>query len=252
MQMRIRLSRWEDGVHKEDSTARLDRWATHESDSVDLEFVSKDASITLRLQQQPHMLARDMGVGSVLWDGAFVLSAYLFEMRKSYQGLRCIELGSGVGLVGLLLACMGAQVVMTDRPAVIPVLQGNIRQNCAHCAGTPEAQSLQWGVPGCLEQAAALTRQQPFGLIVASDCIYIDQVGQAPSTQHFLELCAVLCSKHTRALITFEARSDELRQAFVDGASATGFQVCRLDHQDRLPVMLQVDYIELYELRLIR
>lgn len=53
-----------------------------------------------------------------------------------------IELGSGPGLAGLLAAKCGAQVVITDKAVVLPLIEENIRLNglsvtpTASCSGT--------------------------------------------------------------------------------------------------------------------
>lgn len=50
-------------------------------------------------------------VNCVVWDAAIVLSKYLEELYKKqntyFKGLNVVELGAGVGCVGLTAACLG-------------------------------------------------------------------------------------------------------------------------------------------------
>jgi predicted nicotinamide N-methyase len=61
---------------------------------------------------QPKALnASRMGVGACVWEGEMLLAAYLASMpRHRFQGARCVELGCGPGLAGMVLAKMGANV----------------------------------------------------------------------------------------------------------------------------------------------
>lgn len=43
-----------------------------------VDFASEDGDVTVAIQQQPNALtAKKMGVGACVWDGAFLLAAYL-------------------------------------------------------------------------------------------------------------------------------------------------------------------------------
>lgn len=85
----------------------------------------------LPLQAQPSGLtAKKVGVGACLWDGALVLAAYLRTLpRHRFHGMRCVELGAGVGTVGLVAARLGAHATITDIRKVLPLLQDNLAAN---------------------------------------------------------------------------------------------------------------------------
>ncbi|KAL3699378.1 hypothetical protein R1sor_017400 [Riccia sorocarpa] len=63
--------------------------------------------------------------------------------------MRVLELGSGTGMVGIVAACLGAHVILTDLPHVIPNLEYNMELNrgaIQAAGGSVESRVLSWGV----------------------------------------------------------------------------------------------------------
>ncbi|KAK9815244.1 hypothetical protein WJX72_000525 [[Myrmecia] bisecta] len=256
--MKFCLEGWEDGQPVQSWLTSPDRWQTQAAERVTVEV---QPGLSVLIQQQPSKLtANRLGVGACLWDGALVLTAYLSaQPRDSFQGLRCLELGAGVGLVGLVLAKLGASVMLTDKPALTSLLRGNVAKNWLGARphpsvpadrprGRADVAALEWGKPGYMDQVAAFAKE-PLDLVVATDCCYIDPEGETPDSNHFVKACAGLCSAKTRCLVTFETRSDELRQGFLTAAQTKFSHVEQIPHS-QVPEEYQVEYIELYELRL--
>ena len=51
------------------------------------------------------------------------------SLPPASPGMKCVELGAGVGLVGLALAAMGARVAITDVDKVLPLMLANLEAN---------------------------------------------------------------------------------------------------------------------------
>ena len=110
--------------------------------------------------------------GALLWDSAVILTSLLARRVEGLQAavveagatLRCIELGAGLGLVGLGAAALGCSTVLTDRAECIPLLEEGIRENRLEHRAT--ARTLDWGDS---EAAEALGT---FDLVLAADCLY--------------------------------------------------------------------------------
>lgn len=258
---KIKLKTWEDGQLVEQDIDTPDRWTIHASEQLSITFGDK----TVALQQRPQALnATRIGVGACLWEGELLLAAYLAEQPlHRYIGARCVELGAGPGLAGLLLARLGAHVVLTDKAAVLPIIEDNIKLNGlapgAIDRGSAQVQPLEWGAPGYMDAVATLAADG-VDLVIAADCCYIDNElppGESPSTAHFVAAAAGLCAARggggggaataSRCLVSFELRSQEVKDTFLREAAAAFKHVARVP-PEKLPRGCRVQHIELYEL----
>ncbi|XP_041968466.1 protein-lysine methyltransferase METTL21D-like [Aricia agestis] len=114
-------------------------------------------------------------VNCVVWDASLVLAKYLETMCQSkpdfLSGVRVLELGSGLGVVGLTAATLGAQVTLTDLPEALPLLRLNIAENkskIGSMGGYAIAESLVWG------DTNSEIQKQEFDMIVMADCVYYE------------------------------------------------------------------------------
>jgi predicted nicotinamide N-methyase len=136
--------------------------------------------------------------GARIWDAGLALSALLAD--PSLAGKRILELGSGTGVAGLSAASAGAQVLLSDLPTNVPLLEANIEANrLGHSA---RAVQLRWGCAAD-EYQAALAGQ--FDLICGSDLLY------APNTFDDLLSSLVKLSTpgRTEVLLTYPPRYTE-------------------------------------------
>ncbi|XP_050667122.1 protein N-lysine methyltransferase METTL21D-like [Leptidea sinapis] len=114
-------------------------------------------------------------VNCVVWDASLVLAKYL-EMMCHHKpdflsGVRVLELGSGLGVVGLTAATLGAQVTLTDLPEALPLLRLNIAENkskIVSMGGYAIAESLVWG------DNNSEIKKQEFDMILLADCVYYE------------------------------------------------------------------------------
>ena len=99
------------------------------------------------------------GNGATCWDSALAFATAVSSSgdddnsvaaTTDWRGLRVLELGSGVGLVALALACRGANVVATERAIALPLLEKNVEANAAlvkRRGGTLSSAALDWTAP---------------------------------------------------------------------------------------------------------
>jgi len=112
-------------------------------------------------------------VNTKVWEGALLLRDHLLSSRSDWRGCRVLELGAGIGLVGLALAAAGAEVVLTDLGSAMALLEANVEANMAivqSSGGKAQVVELDWLVDA--EQQQAALPCGGFDLVVGADVLY--------------------------------------------------------------------------------
>ncbi|KAL1552995.1 hypothetical protein AAHA92_13725 [Salvia divinorum] len=114
--------------------------------------------------------------GQMVWPGAELLNDYLSKNSDILRGCSVIELGSGVGITGILCSRFCREVVMTDHnDEVLKILTRNIELDDSSknsvCSSKLKSAKLEWGNS---EQLDEILQWHPegFDLVLGAD-IYI-------------------------------------------------------------------------------
>ncbi|KAL4577713.1 hypothetical protein LXL04_013824 [Taraxacum kok-saghyz] len=107
------------------------------------------------------------------WPSEEVLAYYCLSQIDLFRSKRVIELGSGYGLAGLLIASVtdALEVVISDgNPQVVDYIQRNINANLRHFNNTKvKSMMLHWNH----EELSDISNN--FDIIVASDCTFFKE-----------------------------------------------------------------------------
>ena len=196
------------------------------------EYSLDDGSCTIMLAQEDS--AQD--VGSCVWTAAIAFSKFLEHHYRQMTGLRCIELGSGTGLVGLVAASIGASVVVTDLDRIMGRLGDNVIANSAPtedsvwrgapAGGKVRAAELCWGETP-LEQF-----EPPFDLVLACEVIYEPEL-----VPPLLATLRTLAGPEGSVLLAYDCRGRAGVRQFLESAREV-FEIKDVEQQDLHP-----DYI---------
>ncbi|KAL4172565.1 hypothetical protein KRP22_007729 [Phytophthora ramorum] len=159
----------------------------------------------------------NLGIGGKLWDSCLVLTRYLAAQQELLVGKQVVELGSGLGLVGIFCAMLGARVTLTDMQEVIPLLEYNIRLNFHESSEARPSESSVKGDVAVLPVARPhLWGEPPRDLppqpdvLVLSDVVY-DPEGYAPLVA---SLKALAATPETLVLMAHRSRNPMEHQFF--------------------------------------
>lgn len=134
---------------------------------------------------EPALTGDDLGLKT--WAASYMLAKrlYTFDFLDSTTSKpQVLELGSGTGLVGLAMAALGADVVLTDLPSIYSNLARNVRDNedvILENGGSAQSGILDWTDPtNCTvyPDSPATTDEggvklhKKFPVILAADSLY--------------------------------------------------------------------------------
>ncbi|KAE9040854.1 hypothetical protein PR002_g4739 [Phytophthora rubi] len=177
--------------------------------------------------------------GHCVWDAALLLADYLQTRAK------VVELGAGVGLVGMALAVLGARVVLTDQEYALPLLIKNVAVNfCDRDDGeasnsrevmAPTVEECQWGEPFKTGTCLASWRKST-DVVVFSDVLY-----HASAFLLLIETLHELASPTTDVFFSFETRNASIEASFLQQLAAT-FDVEEVSRKDNPQVFASFEY----------
>eukprot|EP00928_Gymnodinium_smaydae_P088617 TRINITY_DN72684_c0_g1_i1.p1 TRINITY_DN72684_c0_g1~~TRINITY_DN72684_c0_g1_i1.p1 ORF type:complete len:665 (-),score=185.55 TRINITY_DN72684_c0_g1_i1:70-2064(-) len=171
---------------------------------IDLEIPGAPHGRSVRLLEDPSGAMAARATGTVLWPGSGALIEWLDKdealsysfagsspaaasasrssaasdrsrRAKRQERLRAVELGAGLGAVGLYLALhRGCEVVLTDTEEVLPLLSRNVAEHYPSDAEDKAAAALafNWGDKGQLATVIARSGGAAVDLVVGSDVTY--------------------------------------------------------------------------------
>jgi predicted nicotinamide N-methyase len=143
-----------------------------------------------------------MGTSSVIWPPALLFSKHLCRNSSLVKGKRCVELGAGVGLVGMVAAALGADVVMTDLEAGLPLLEVNAaRSKAAAVGGSIKVAELFWGN----EQHIEAVGRHTFDVVLVTDAICHQEVDVMRALAHSI---SELLTADGACFLSYEFRDD--------------------------------------------
>lgn len=179
--------------------------------------------------------------GHCVWDAALLLAEFLQSEAQrdalSFSGRKVVELGAGVGLVGMALAVLGADVVLTDQEYALPLLRKNVQVNFegdqSHGSTAPRVEECQWGEPlkGVLSEW-----QKRTDVIVFSDVLYHES-----SFLLLMQSLRALAAPTCDVYFTYETRNAGIEAGFLSVLSAE-FDVRVIARQDNQEVFAKFDH----------
>lgn len=168
---------------------------------------------TVHIDQEEKVSCNDHAVGTSVhvWDSALVLAKLVEQNPWTVRSKRVIELGAGQGVVGVAAAIMGGDVVVTDHPLAMDVLERSVARNGSgldlRCA------PLDWLQP------AFQPLGPPFDVILAADVVWMQDL-IVPLVKTF----GLLAGKTTSIFLSYQERTLEANDALFEALASEGFE----------------------------
>ncbi|KAI9249333.1 putative methyltransferase-domain-containing protein [Helicostylum pulchrum] len=249
---------WEDGKPFERGIHKLDRWALQSADQMTIHIGSHDVVLV----QDPH----SNYLGGYIWLSSIVFCSYLekLSLKRDRHGWisldrnkRWVELGSGVGLIGIFLHKLGIEdVVITDISELVKTMERNVEANVINVRSITGRRKNEKDDNFIVVDPLLWDNEQDMSnikaggdidYIVACDCIYSET-----SAMDLVNTMDYLSNDNTTIICLSEVRNQQAQDKFMSEAQSR-FQVDLLpaiQWQKKLNHQLEFDEtLNLYKLR---
>ncbi|KAI3414633.1 uncharacterized protein J3R85_016048 [Psidium guajava] len=166
--------------------------------------------------------------GQLVWPGAMLLNEYLVKNVDLLRGCSVIELGSGVGITGILCSRFCCEVVLTDHnDEVLKILQKNIELHSSsesyhNCTGLV-AEKLEWGNVDQIEHILG-SHSAGFDLILGADICF--QQASIPSLFKTVKLLLQIRGKgRCKFILAYVSRAKMMDSMVVNEATRHGMKI---------------------------
>ncbi|KAG1709283.1 hypothetical protein DVH05_019926 [Phytophthora capsici] len=146
------------------------------------------------------------GTGLTTWDGSVVLAKYLeHKRREDIAGKRIVELGAGMGLVGISAALLGAkQVILSDLDYVVDNLAKNVAETIKLEASF--GRSIKSDISTrVLDWLSPPTNLGDIDFLLASDVVWVEEL--IPPLVATFDTLMRHSTANTRVLMSYQKRS---------------------------------------------
>lgn len=162
--------------------------------------------------------------GQIVWPASMLLSQYLQRHSQDFKGLSVLEVGSGIGVSGIMVAKYAdtKRVVLSDySQIVVDVLEDNVKMNFKE-GERPICDILNWG-HGLDE---FLNKFGAFDCIIGADVVYWPD-----ACQPLFETVAHVLSHKPNAyfLLSYISRSIAMDKKLEKIYTSFGFQAEKID-----------------------
>ncbi|XP_020571761.1 protein N-lysine methyltransferase METTL21A isoform X1 [Phalaenopsis equestris] len=164
--------------------------------------------------------------GQLVWPGAVLLNNYLSENSKLLEGISVIELGSGVGITGILCSRFCKEVVLTDHnDEVLEILKQNIKLESSSgnlISSGLSAEKLEWG--NCDEMGQILQKYpKGFDLILGADICF--QQSSVPLLFRTVEVLLRSRAGDCKFILAYVSRAKIMDDMVINEAVKLGMEV---------------------------
>jgi predicted nicotinamide N-methyase len=156
--------------------------------------------------------------GRTLWDGAVLLALYLQRHPEVIIGQRVIELGAGLGLVGVCAAIIGAaQVTITDLEYALVGAIDTVNKNIDAIHVPVRIETLDWFNPPI---------HSDWDVIIAADVVWLTEL-----VDPFVNTLKTLCPPGSRSIVilSYQRRGFDTDRELWRLVEAAGFVVTKLN-----------------------